>query len=100
MTISISADDRIADLPRTLRHKGVSRSEPSDHYAPDLEEVAVTRLKVPFFRLAFFLIKCVLAGIPALILLGAILWGMGELIEMYAPWLLKMKILIDFGVGR
>jgi hypothetical protein len=38
----------------------------------------------------------VLAAIPAILLLGAILWGLGTLAQMYLPALVKMRILITF----
>jgi hypothetical protein len=66
---------------------------------PPVNEVppgVVKKFKVPFFSLMFFFIKAVLAGIPALILLSAMLWGGGQLLTKYFPWLLKMKIVISF----
>jgi hypothetical protein len=93
MAITLSADDHLDDLPRTLRKRSV-RSEP-DRVADDGEGVVVRALKVPFWRLVFFLIKCVLAGIPALALLIAILWGAGELLEIYYPDLIKAKVVIQ-----
>ena len=56
----------------------------------------VTTLKIPFFQLMAFFVKAVFAAIPALILLGVILWGMGQILTTYFPALLKMKILITF----
>ncbi|MFM2421975.1 MAG: hypothetical protein RL291_505 [Pseudomonadota bacterium] len=67
-----------------------------DGYPGELPPVAVQRFEVPFFRLAWFMIKCVLAGIPALLLLFVILWGMGQAIQKFLPWLVKMRILISF----
>ncbi|MCB1549506.1 MAG: hypothetical protein KDJ41_17015 [Hyphomicrobiaceae bacterium] len=58
--------------------------------------VVVTRFQVPFFHLMGFFLKCVLAGIPALILLGALLYGAGEILQTYFPWLVKMRILVHF----
>ena len=66
-------------------------------YADDLIDPmpsAVTRLDVPFFHMMFFLIKAVIAGIPALVLLLAILWGVGEILTMTFPELIKMQVLI------
>ncbi len=60
------------------------------------ESGVVTAIKVPFFRLMMFFIKAVLAAIPALILLGILLWGAGQILTAYFPALLKMKILITF----
>ncbi len=65
-------------------------------YAPGLNETTVTRLNIPFGHLAKFFIKAVFASIPALILLLAILWGIGQALEMLFPELIKMKIQIYF----
>jgi hypothetical protein len=76
-----------------------SQSQPASFepdYPGDLQPVAVERFNVPFFRLAWFLIKCVLAGIPALMLLFAILWGFGQALQKFAPALVKLRILISF----
>jgi hypothetical protein len=59
----------------------------------------VQRFDVPFLRLAMFFMKAVLAAIPALILLGAILYFMGKGLEAYFPELIRMKILITFPQG-
>jgi hypothetical protein len=56
----------------------------------------VTRIDVPFMRLMFFFLKAVVAAIPALILLTAILWAGGQLLEKFYPDIIKMKILISF----
>jgi cation transporter-like permease len=56
----------------------------------------VTRIDVPFIRLVFFFLKAVVAAIPALILLTAIFWVGGQLLETFYPELVKMKILISF----
>jgi hypothetical protein len=70
----------------------------SDPYALAQAPVSgsVNRLDIPFFHLMGFFIKAVLAGIPALILLGALLWGAGHLLQIYFPQLVKMQILILF----
>jgi hypothetical protein len=57
---------------------------------------AVTRFDVPFFRLMAFFIKAVFAAIPALIILGALLWLAGDVLRNLFPWLVKMQILIRF----
>ena len=59
----------------------------------------VTRLDIPFFRLMRFMVKAVLAGIPALLLLMGILWLAGQGIKTFAPSLLKAKIEITFPNG-
>ena len=66
--------------------------------AADVPYPAVVRgFDVPFIHLVKFFMKAVLAAIPALILLTAILWLLGGLLEMFFPDLIKMKILIGFG---
>ncbi len=76
-----------------------SRHAGADEYADQddafVDEVTVTRLEIPFFHLMGFFIKAVFAAIPALILLFALIWGIGELIEITAPELLKMRIIIQ-----
>ena len=103
------------DLPRTLRREKEARRrealgrsldhsvyrapetveagyQPSHPHAP--EAVAVDRIDVPFFSLMLFFIKAVFAAIPALILLGAVLWLAGDLLMAYFPQLIKMQIII------
>lgn len=60
------------------------------------DRVTVTRFDVPFFRLATFFLKAVLAAIPALALLGAILYGLGVVLRLYFPWIVQTEILIRF----
>jgi hypothetical protein len=54
----------------------------------------VTAFDVPFWKLSLFLVKVVLAGIPALLLLCAILYGLGQALQAFFPSLVKLKILI------
>lgn len=56
----------------------------------------VTRLNIPFLHLVGFFLKAVLAAVPAIILLGGLLWGIGHLLQTYFPWLVKMQIFIHF----
>ncbi len=56
----------------------------------------VTRFDVPFVHLMLFFIKAVFAAIPALIILGVLLWFAGDLLRNLFPWLVKMQILIRF----
>ena len=109
---SSTADD---DLPRTLRRErdarqrealGRSLDAPSYRanetadYAhgpfdqPTPERVTVSRIDVPFFHLMLFFIKAVFAAIPALLLLGVLLWLAGDLLMTYFPHLVKMQIII------
>jgi len=75
----------------------LSRGRPhTPMYGDEPIAAAVQRFDVPFLRLAMFFMKAVLAAIPALILLGAILYFMGKGLEAYFPELIRMKILITF----
>ena len=56
----------------------------------------VRSFDVPFTHLVAFFLKAVLAAIPALILLGVILWFAGAGLQALFPQLIKMKILIGF----
>ena len=60
---------------------------------------SVRRFDVPFLHLMRFFLKAVLAAIPALILLGVILWFGGHLLQALFPSLVKKKILISFPNG-
>ena len=68
-------------------------------YGDDPIPASVHRLDVPFLRLVLFFLKAVLAAIPALILLGVILYYAGKGLEAYFPELVRMKILISFPGG-
>lgn len=72
---------------------------PDGAYMPVAEPVmpaSVQRFDVPFTHLVVFFLKAVLAAIPALILLTAVLWVGGQLLKIFFPWLLKAQILIHF----
>jgi hypothetical protein len=58
--------------------------------------VTVTRFKVPFLHLVGFFMKVALAALPALVMLTIMFWIAGEVLQRYFPWLLKMRILIQF----
>lgn len=76
------------------------RVDADPDYAPQLADApypaAVQRFDVPFMHLMTFFLKAVVAAIPALILLTAILWTFGSALEALFPELIKMKILISF----
>ena len=76
------------------------RVEADPSYAPQLDDTpypaTVQRFDVPFMHLVMFFLKAVLAAIPALILLTAILWFAGSAAQALFPELIKMKILISF----
>jgi hypothetical protein len=116
-TFAMHNDD---DLPRTIRRERDARQQQQTRAAPgsapyqpagmptaaqlagDLPpgegpSVTVTALDIPFFRLMAFFLKAVLAGIPALLLLGLILFGIGQAAQAFLPWLVKMKVLVTFG---
>ena len=119
---SMTADD---DLPRTLRRekearerealeaslqpagdpRAGSRASAADKdYGYDGEDyesetVSVRYLDIPFFHLMLFFIKAVFAAIPALIILGAILYGMGQVLKAYFPWLIQAEILLRIPNG-
>ena len=126
MSIPLTADSEMDDLPRTLRREKEARlrearereaqasglvapqPEPigyaaaaADTYGaayaePEAYPAAVKSFDVPFLRLMLFFIKAVFAALPALILLMALLWLGGQALETAFPELLKMKILITF----
>lgn len=107
--------DEADDLPRTLRRqreemdaKARERAAAAAYGTPEptmpppgIDEgagggVSVRRFEVPFLHLVAFFLKAALAAIPAIILLGLVLWGVGHLLQMYFPQLLKMQILVWF----
>jgi len=117
--IPLTGQPDIDDLPRTLRREHEARAREARERTPSMTApvaepvfqaaesydapataetfpAVVKAIDVPFVQLSLFLIKAVLAAIPALLLLMAILWGIGQVIETVMPNLLKMKILISF----
>lgn len=111
--LSLGLDDPLDDLPRTFRREKEARdraaqaagpsgfANPPQNYrdarswnADKAPAVTVAALDIPFFHLMFFFIKAVLAAVPAIILLGVILWTAGDLLSTYFPWLVKVKLLI------
>ena len=72
---------------------------PDTNYAPISEPTmpaSVERFNVPFNHLVVFFLKAVVAAIPALILLTAIMWVGGLLLKFFFPWLIQAQILIPF----
>lgn len=116
--LAMMADGGADDLPRTFRRAreeqrereaqalGLGQPVPlssssSDGTAPmsfhdETHLATVRRIDVPFVHLVMFFLKAVLAAIPALILLGIILWVGGHLLQSFFPQLVKMQILIRF----
>jgi hypothetical protein len=104
---STTADD---DLPLAIRREREVRERemreraaaavpsigPDAGYRMLAQPAVVTALDIPFFKLMAFLIKAVLAGLPALLVLTALLWLLGQGVQAAFPQLIKMKILIHF----
>jgi hypothetical protein len=115
------ADEGAEDLPRTFRREKEARERATrereakaraatlthDFGASDARRepevamdagagIAVNRFHVPFFHLMMFSIKAVLAAVPALILLGTLMWFAGALLKAYYPELIQMQIHISF----
>ena len=86
-----AASSLAADFSRSQEYAQPSCLPPGE--APP---ATVTRFQVPFFHMVAFFIKAAAAAIPAVLLLGAILWGLGTLAQTYLPALVKMRILITF----
>ncbi len=99
-----AAQERAANPSLPMGSEGRSGPQPQIYAAADvspntadlLTPASVRRIDVPFVHLVTFFLKAVLAAIPGLILLGAILWGLGEVLQAVFPSLIKMKILISF----
>ena len=72
------------------------RYEASEFASGDLPPVAVNRLDIPFFHLMRFFLKAVVAAVPALMVLGAMVWTGMQALQIYFPDLVKMQILILF----
>ncbi len=112
------------DLPRTLRRAREERdarereangqrfpsslraamsaasgvAAPADHAMriSTVDGVTVTRISVPMRNLVTFFLKAVFAALPALLVLMIVFWTSGAVLQRYFPWLLKMRILIQF----
>lgn len=97
---SLSTKPEAFVMPSAAQPAPQPRVEPNADYAPIISEMpypaAVRRFDVPFTHLVTFFLKAVVAGIPALILLFAILWFAGAALHAFFPELVKMKILISF----
>lgn len=89
----------IAAAPSPAVAKDAIYAAPDPNYIAAGEPTmpaSVQRFDVPFLHLVAFFLKAVIAAIPALILLAALLWGGGQLLKMFFPWLVKAQILIHF----
>ena len=58
--------------------------------------MSVSRLDIPFLHLMRFFLKAVFAAVPALIVLGIMVWTAGHVLQLLFPQLVKMQILILF----
>jgi hypothetical protein len=87
-------DSPLGDPPSYLQ-----RNRAPVAYGDEPLPAAVQRFEVPFLRLVAFFLKAVLAAIPALLLLGVLLYFAGKGLEAYFPELVRMKILITFPGG-
>lgn len=113
----LTADSDFDDLPRTLRREKEARArqrqqqslearrgEPPTYlahaappvYGDDPMPATVRRFDVSFVHLMMFFIKAALAAIPALILIGVVLYFAGQAIQTHFPDLVRMKILVTF----
>jgi hypothetical protein len=92
-TLSMGEDER--PRPQIYASADFSPAAANEPSGP-LVAATVRKFDVPFVDLVRFFLKAVLASVPALILLTAILWTLGALLELLFPWLIKMKILISF----
>jgi hypothetical protein len=102
------AQERAAAPSLPMGEEDRPRPQPQIYAAADLKPdtlaasqgvlvpASVRKIDVPFSELVLFFLKAVLAAIPALILLMAVLWAFGTLLELAFPWLIKTKILISF----
>lgn len=82
------ADRARAHIPQIGSQFRAGEYAEQSRYQDDGEdEVTITRIRVPFFHLMGFFMKAALASVPALILIGAILYGITLLIQRFLPWL-------------
>jgi hypothetical protein len=113
----LTADGDIDDLPRTLRREREARQREArereekaraatlthDFGASEARRelaafgpapATVARFDVPFVHLMLFFIKAVFAAVPALIILGVLLWYAGLALKSVYPKLVHTEILI------
>jgi hypothetical protein len=117
INFALTADDDVDDLPRTLRREREARQREArereekaraatlthDFGASETHSevrtfaaapATVVRFDVPFHHLMAFFIKAVLAAVPALIILGVLLWYAGYALKSLYPELIHTEILI------
>lgn len=91
--------DRFPSSLKAAMNAASAHAMPAPEHAagvPASDGMAVTRIDVPFHRLVTFFMKAAFAALPALVVLTIMLWTVGEVLQRYFPWLLKMRILIQF----
>jgi hypothetical protein len=114
---ALLADSDSEDLPRTLRREREARERekreredkarkatlthdfgasdaPRDLPAFAAAPATVVRFDVPFTHLMGFFIKAVFAAVPALIILGTLLWYAGALLKALYPELVHTEVII------
>jgi hypothetical protein len=117
INFTLSADDDVDDLPRTLRREREARLREArerenmaraatlthDFGASEAQRdipafaaapATVVHFDVPFTHLMGFFIKSVFAAIPALVMLGVLLWFAGAALKALYPELVHTEILI------
>ena len=105
---AMNSDD---DLPRTFRRErerrtaanlqatgstGFASDNSSDTPPGDGPPVTVTAFDVPFLKMVTFFLKGAFAAVPALIVLGLMMFAIGQVAQTFLPWLVKMRIVIQF----
>jgi hypothetical protein len=93
MTLSIGPGEEYGDLPHLFARHPHKRD--TEMPIAVVAETAVVRdFQVPLWRLSLFLMKCVVASVPALLLLAVMLYGLGHLLDAAFPELFRANILI------
>ena len=95
-SLSMGSDEFTTPPPKVFSDRPAAAASSSATIDSPIPAV-VHRFDVPFAHLATFFLKAIVAAIPALILLMAILFGLGKVLGTFFPDLVKMKILIGFG---
>jgi hypothetical protein len=115
--LTMTGDGGVDDLPRTLRREREARDREArqrgfqmsssasimgeEHgvasgavFGGGLQPAAVRQFDVRFVHLMLFCIKAVFAAIPALFILGVMLWFAGHALQTYFPKLVHTEIII------
>lgn len=97
-TLPMGATASPQPMTASIQDRGMYAMPDPGYAAVDETQMPATvqRIDVPFVHLVTFFLKAVVAAIPALILLGVILWLGGHLLKTFFPWLVKAQILIHF----